>query len=160
MPLDSNQFRQIMGGFPTGVTIVTTAHGGTPHGMTANAITSVSLDPLLMLFCARKTTRTHAMIQQSGVFVINFLTADMTALSDRFAGRTGPEDQRFAGVACSTAGTGAPILAGALGWLDCRLVAAHDGGDHTIFVGEVVDGGTGTGAPLVFHRGQYTTVAA
>ena len=154
MPLDPDLFRRIMGGFPTGVTIVTTAFEGRPHGMTANAITSVSLDPLLMLFCAQKSTRTHA------IFAINFLGSEMTELSDRCAGRTVPEDERFAGVAWSAATTGAPILDAALGWLDCRVVNAIPGGDHTIFLGEVVDGGCGADRPpLVFHRGHYTTVA-
>ena len=157
--MDTAQFRRIMGNFPTGVTIVTTLHDGTPHGMTANAVTPVSLDPLLMLFCATKDSRTCAMIRKSGVYAINILSHEMGDLADRFAGRYGAEDERFASVSYYQGATGAPIIAGNLAWLDCKVVNEFDGGDHAIFVAEVIDGDAAEGEPLVFCRGKYTTVA-
>jgi len=155
--MDANEFRRIMGSFPTGVTIVTTIHEGTPHGMTANAVTAVSLEPLLMLFCAMKTSRTHDMIQRSGVYAINFLSADMRELSECFAS-DGSEDERFSGLSYFLGVTGAPIIAGNIGWLECKVVNEFDGGDHTIFLAEVVDGEAREGEPLVFYCSKYTTV--
>lgn len=155
--MDANEFRRIMGNLPTGVTIVTTMHEGVPHGMTANAVTPVSLEPLLMLFCAAKASRTHDMIQRSGLYAINFLGLEMRELSERFA-RDGSEDERFTGLLYSPGVTGAPIIAGNIGWLECKVVNEFDGGDHTIFVAEVIAGESGGGDPLVFHRGQYTTL--
>lgn len=147
-----------MGSFATGVTIVTTMCEGFPHGMTANAVTSVSLDPPLMLFCANKKARTHLMIQNSGIFAVNFLPSSMAELCDKFAGMIGAEEERFEGLNYSTARTGAPIIEGNMGWLDCRVIQRYDGGDHSIFLAEVVDGQPGDGKPMVFFRGKYMTV--
>ena len=156
MPVSPDQFRRIMGQFATGVTIVTTVHEGRLGGMTANAISSVSLDPMLLLFCADRKTRTHEMIDRSGVFAVNVLTEAMRSLSDLFANNKKGEEERF-GAARHAPGavTGAPILEGNMGWIECKVVHRYDGGDHTIFVGEVVNAGQAEGKPLIFYKGRY-----
>lgn len=156
--VDKETYRSVMRNFAIGVTIVTSAQDGVPHGMTATAIASVSLEPTLVLFCAEKTTRTHEMICQSKVFAINFLREGMNELSDRFAGRIGSEDERFDDLEYHSGQTGAPILKDSIGWLECRMIECYDGGDHSIFLGEVVDGAAGEGDPLVFFRGNYASV--
>ena len=150
-----DQYRRIMANFATGVTIVTTVHDGRIGGMTANAITSVSLEPLLLLFCADKRTRTHDMIHQGGVFAVNILTQEMSELAKVFSDNGRPEEERFKGVKYHTARTGAPIIDGNMGWIECQVAYRYAGGDHTIFVGEVVNAGERVGNPLVFWRGQY-----
>ena len=160
MPVDKDQFRKVMGQFATGVTVVTTAHEGRRAGMTANAVTSVSLVPPLVLFCADRRARTNEMIDRSGVFALSILTEAMRPISDLFADPRKSEDERFGGAKHAPgAATGAPILEGNLGWLECRVVHRYEGGDHTIFVGEVVGAGPGEGSPLLFHRGKYTRLA-
>ena len=115
--ISTDQYRRIMGHFATGVTIVTTAHDGRIAGMTANAITSVSLEPMLLLFCADKRTRTHDMIDRSGVFAVTILSEEMRELAQMFAENGRPEEERFRGVKYTTAKTGAPILQGTVGWI-------------------------------------------
>jgi len=158
VPVSVDNYRRIMGNFATGVAIVTTVHEGRIGGMTANAITSVSLDPMLLLFCADKRTRTHGIIDRSGVFVVNILTEKMRRLAKIFAENGRPKEQRFRGLKYSTAKTGAPILEGNVAWIECRVVYRYAGGDHTIFVGEVVNANQGEGNPLIFHRGRYTAL--
>ena len=150
-----DQYRCIMGNFATGVTVVTSAHDGRIGGMTANAITSVSLEPMLLLFCADKRTRTHDMIDRSGVFAVNILTQEMTELAKVFSDNGNPEEERFRGLKYHTARTGAPILDENMGWIECQVTYRYAGGDHTIFVGAVVNAGERLGNPLVFWRGQY-----
>ncbi len=155
MTISTDQYRSIMGNFATGVTIVTSAHDGRIAGMTANAITSVSLEPMLLLFCADKRTRTHDMIDRSGVFAVNILTQEMSELAKVFADNGRPEEERFGGVKYHTARTGAPILDENMGWIECQVAYRYAGGDHTIFVAEVVNAGERLGNPLVFWRGRY-----
>jgi flavin reductase (DIM6/NTAB) family NADH-FMN oxidoreductase RutF len=161
MPVDPAEFRRIMGQFATGVTVVTTRHGDSLHGMTVNAFCSLSLQPILVVVCIDKRARSHDLIVASGAFAVSILAHDQQTLSDRFAGRHGPEldDDRFRGVAFRSEATGAPILEHTLAWLDCRLRHSTDGGDHTIFVGEVAEAGASDGEPLCFFRGQYARVA-
>ena len=156
MAVTVEQYRRVMGHFATGVTIVTTAYNGRLGGMTANAITSVSLDPMLLLFCADKRTRTHDVIDRSGIFAVNILSEKMSELAKIFADNGRPQQERFCRVKYTTAKTGAPILERNVGWIECRVVHRYAGGDHTIFVGEVVNANQGKGNPLIFHRGRYT----
>ena len=158
MAVTVEQYRHVMGNFATGVTIVTTAYKGRLAGMTANAITSVSLDPMLLLFCADKRTRTHDVIDRSGIFAVNILSEKMSELAKIFAENGRPQEERFRGLKYSTAKTGAPILEGNVGWIECRVVYRYAGGDHTIFVGEVVNANQGEGNPLILHRGRYTAL--
>lgn len=159
--MDGDGLRTVMSRFATGVTVMTTAVDGEPHGMTANALTSVSLSPLLVLVCVSRDAAMHQQVQDAGSFALSILAADQQALSDHFAD---PERSAgsagFADVTTSVAVTGAPIVDDALGYLDCELHEVHEGGDHVIVVGRVV--GLGVGGrdrlPLLYHRSTYTTV--
>jgi flavin reductase len=150
-------FRGVMGRFATGVTVMTATADGVPHGMTANAVSSVSLDPRLVLVCVERSTVMAGRVQRAGAFALSVLSDEQAGLSDRFADGDRPDgDEQFAGVEVTVATTGSPILAGALAWLDCRVWATYDGGDHVIVVGEVVDlAEVSDDAPLLFYRGGY-----
>jgi 3-hydroxy-9,10-secoandrosta-1,3,5(10)-triene-9,17-dione monooxygenase reductase component len=151
------RYRQVVGHFATGVAVVT-AHGSDgPSGLTANALCSLSLHPLLLLVCLDNTARTLPTIRATRRFAVNVLDHDQHALSGAFASKR-PEAEKFAGVEHHLE-HGAPVLDGALAWLVCDLHEEHPGGDHTIAIGSVVDmhhrsGGT----PLVWYRGDYWTV--
>ena len=158
-PLTKDHFRRVMGQLATGVTVVTTRLGNEVHGLTANAVCSVSLEPLLVLVCVDHTADTHPLLEKSGVFAVNILSHEQEDLSRLFAGPTEAKAGRLEALGCRTAVTGAPIIEGCLGYLDCRVVAAYPGGDHTIFVGQVEEAEIGENAsPLLFFRGHYTTV--
>ena len=137
MALDVDAFKQVLGRWTTGVTIVTSRAGDTIHGMTVSAFTEVSLEPPLVLVCAEKSSNTHPVIAEGGVFAVNILARNQAALSDKFASKR-DEHLRFEGVDWTTAETGAPILADTVAALDCRVHAAHDSGDHVIYLGEVL----------------------
>ena len=152
--IEAAEFRRILGHLAAGVAVVTAPDpGGEPRGLTANAVTSVSLDPPLVLVCVDRTSETHDCIDRAGAFAISFLTEEGETLARRFASGSGGE--KFDGVAYRSELTGAPILEEALGWIDCRTWATYDGGDHTIFVGEVMAGDADAGSPLLYFRGGY-----
>ena len=155
MALDPNEVRRVMGHFATGVTVVTAtdAELGQPFGLTANAVASVSLEPPLVLACVDAGSDTLPRIRAACAFAISVLAADQEALARRFA--EGDAAEKFRDVAYRREATGAPVLEDALAWVDCRLWAEYPGGDHTIFVGEVVAGDARAGAPLIFFRGGY-----
>ncbi len=154
---DPTTFRDVLGRFPTGVTVVTTEVDGIPHGMTVNAFTSVSLDPPLVLVCVEHTTVMAGLLERAGRFGVSVLAAGQADVSTWFADSERPVGaDEFEGIAVETATNGVPLLADAVAWLDCRIHAAYDGGDHQIIVGEVVSLGAGRHQdPLVFHRGSY-----
>ena len=156
MSFDSQQQRQIMGAFATGVTVASTKVGDETWGMTANGITSLSLDPPLVLLAVQKDVVSHGKFQEGGCFALNILTVQQRELSDRFAFK-GPKD--FSGLEFTTAETGAPILADTLGWVDCRVKQVLDGGDHDIFIGEILAGDVGSGEPLLYFGGKYARLA-
>ncbi|CAM3257606.1 flavin reductase [Nocardioides dubius] len=161
--VDPTTFRDVMAQWPSGVTVVTTlAQDGGWHGMTASSFSSVSLDPPLVSICLTKTLYSHELIERSGVFAINVLAKDQIDVGRRFAGMDKGVVDRFDGESWSTSATGAPLLDSALGWFDCRVVHAYPGGDHTIFVGEVLEGHAARrSAPLLFHSrgwGQFADV--
>jgi flavin reductase len=154
-------FRDIAGRFTTGVTVIATCSGEILHGMTANAFASVSLDPLLVLVCVDRTAGMHELLPESRTFAVSILAAEQAAASVWFASRRRPHGtDQFDGVEWTPAPiTGCPVLTGCVAWMDCRLVAAHPAGDHTVFVAEVVDLGEGTGVePLVWFGGGYRTL--
>ena len=157
---EASWFREVLGRYASGVTVVTTMAGTTsgesPIGMTCQSFTSVSLDPPLVAFLPTRQSRAYAAIRRSGTFCVNLLAAGQADVSDRMAG---PSDDKFAGLAWHPApGTGAPILDGVVGYVDCTVEAIHEAGDHVIVVGRVVDLATGEDTkPLVYHRGDYTT---
>ncbi len=152
--IDDSEFRRVLGHFPTGVTVVTSLNeNGGPCGLTANAFTSVSLNPPLVLVCVEEEADSYHCIDRSGVFAVNILEEDGEALSRRFS-TWGVED-KFRGVAYRSEHTGAPILETALAWVDCRVTQTVTAGDHTIFIGEVLGGEAHEGNPLVYYRGGY-----
>jgi flavin reductase (DIM6/NTAB) family NADH-FMN oxidoreductase RutF len=153
--IDSSEFRRVLGHYPSGVAILTSLReGGRPCGLTINSFCSVSLAPMLVLACIEHEAESHECIRQAGVFAVNVLGEERgETLARRFA-TWGVED-KFQGVAYREEMTGAPILSDALAWVDCEIRAAYPGGDHTIFVGEVVAGDAREGTPLVYYRGGY-----
>jgi flavin reductase (DIM6/NTAB) family NADH-FMN oxidoreductase RutF len=158
MSIEPTEFRRVLSRFATGVTVVAAQEpGGPARGLTASAIASVSLDPPLVLACVDRTADTHVCIERAGAFAISVLGAGDEVLAGRFAG--GQADSKFEGVGYREAETGAPILTDALAWVDCRVWAAYDGGDHTIFVGEVLAGDAGPGTPLVHFDGAFARLA-
>jgi flavin reductase len=157
------RFRDAMAQFPTGVTLVTArAADGADHAITANSVTSVSLDPLLMLVCVEHASRLHAVVLESGRWAVSVLGLDGEPVSRKLASRGHDTAGALAGVPHSRGPhTGALLLDGALATFECRTVAAHPGGDHTVLVGEVLAVATPRpeAAPLVWHRGRYTALA-
>ncbi|MBW3626844.1 MAG: flavin reductase family protein [Actinobacteria bacterium] len=145
--------RQVLGRFPTGVVVVTASDGAVPFGLSVNSFTSVSLDPPLIAFCADRRSGSWAAIRRSGAFCVNVLAEDQEAVSRVFATRGA---EKFGGVGWSPAPSGSPLLDGVLAWIDCRIEAVHDGGDHEICVGRVDQLGVERDeGPLVFYRGGY-----
>jgi flavin reductase len=159
--VDAAAFRAVLGRFATGVGVMTTVRDGVPHAMTVNAFTSVSLEPPLVLVCVERATVMAVEVTKAEAFAITFLGADAAALSARFSDPTRPTGhEQFDAVATRPEVSGAPVLEGGLGWLDCRLWATYDGGDHLIVVGEVVALDVGPeDEPLLYYRSGYGRLA-
>lgn len=151
---DSKMFRQVMGTFATGVTVVTTVGDSGPHGMTANAFMSVSLEPPLILVSVDHKARTNSLIKQAKRFGVNFLRVDQQHLSNHFAGKPNLEDEK----GLFTWYEDIPLLSDCLATIACRLWESFEAGDHTLFVGEVLDLKAYEGEPLLFYKGQYREV--
>ncbi len=158
---DARRFRDVLGMFATGVTVVTSMSGHEPVGMTCQSFSSVSLDPPLVMFCPARTSRAWPLMREAGFFCVNFLSADQQHISNGMASKGA---EKFHGVGWKPASTGAPLIDGVLGYVDCTIDRVHEAGDHYIVVGRVKeldigDGRTDAGAsavPLLFHRGAYT----
>ena len=155
--MDAQTFKETLSHWASGVTVVTTLTGGdTPVGMTASAFSSVSLDPPLVLVCVAKSAFTHTALTETGAFAVHILRADQVDWGMRFAGMIPGLEDRFAGLTLTTAQTGCPILSDAASWADCKVKHAYDGGDHTIYVGEVVDAYAGVaGEPLLYYNRNW-----
>lgn len=160
MSLGATEFRQAMGRFATGVTIVTLDVEGEVHGMTANAFASVSLDPPLLLVCVDHAARTHAHLHARKRFGVNVLCESQRAISEYYARSTyiRAHAEEETGARFDRTAHGTPILHGALAYLECRLQSTHEAGDHTIFIAEVEDVVVGEGDPLLFFRGRYLKI--
>lgn len=161
---DASRLRAVMSHFPTGVAVVTTGRGEGAEGMTANAVISVSLDPLLFLVSVHKEARLNRRIKEEGHYAVNLLAADQEGLSRLFAS---PERSSGPAAVNSLGGgpgekTGAPLAAGALASIECELAAVYPGGDHDLFLGRVVavHEGDARKGPLVFHEGAYPALDA
>jgi 3-hydroxy-9,10-secoandrosta-1,3,5(10)-triene-9,17-dione monooxygenase reductase component len=153
----SATFRQALGAFATGVTIVTTRDpDGTDVGLTANSFNSVSLDPPMVLWSLARRARSLSLFERAGHFAIHVLASDQRDISDRFSR---PAADRFAGLAIERGIAGLPLLKGCAARFQCRTAYRYDGGDHVIFVGEVVEFDHSERAPLVFHGGAYAVAA-
>lgn len=150
--VDPLVFRRAMGNFATGVAVVTALWNGEYHGMTMNSLTSVSLDPCMLLVCAKRGSATGAAAAGSGEFVVNLLAAEQKELSARFVGAF---EDRFSEVDIETTATGTPMLAGALAHIGCEVVDIHPAGDHDIIVGKVAFCRNHEGQPLVFYKGEF-----
>ena len=148
-----DRFRDVMGRFVTGVTVVTASSPEGPVGMTANAVCSLSLDPLLLLVCFDNEARTLPVVREVGRFGVNVLRAGQDDLARLFASKL-PESEKFAGVP-HTVHDGIPVIEGALAWVGCRLERVIPGGDHTIGIGAVEAAEAGHGEPLIWFRGSY-----
>jgi 3-hydroxy-9,10-secoandrosta-1,3,5(10)-triene-9,17-dione monooxygenase reductase component len=155
---DDRRFREVLGHFATGVTIVTAIDGDEPVGLAANSFTSLSLDPPLVLFCIAQTSSTWPRIERAGTFAINILGEGHEELSQLFA-RKGAD--RFSATPWRVGVSGAPVLEDAIAYLDCEYEAQYPGGDHLIVVGRVLDLDMREGArPLLFFRGGYERMHA
>lgn len=154
----ARKFRDVLGRFASGVTVVTSMSGGDPVGMTCQSFSSVSLDPPLVLFIPAKTSRAWPLIQRSGRFCVNFLGADQAELSNTMASRG---VDKFAGLDWTPSeATGSPLLPGTLAHVDCTIHAVHEAGDHYVVIGRVLDLATSdVPDPLLFFQGSYRTTS-
>lgn len=157
--IDSRMFRDTIGRFATGVTVLTWDDGTHVRGMTANAVSSVSLDPMLLLACVDRRGSAHEQLMTASSFAVNILAEDQAAVSQTFA-RHGIED--MGDVAHTPGRTGAPIIEGVLAWVECEIAERFPGGDHTIFIGRVVDLQVARpeAPPLLFYAGRYRSLGA
>ena len=156
--IDEAAFKLALSHFTSGVTVVTTEHDGTRYGMTVASFASLSLRPPLVIVCVEKSVKTHDAIAAAQKFGVSILGSGQVDVSNRFASRS---DDKFAGIAV-TAGseTGVPLIDGSITTIECRLHQQLPGGDHSIFVGEVVAISTAEGAPLVYFRSGYRELFA
>lgn len=152
--MEASEFRRVLGHWASGVAVIATRMAdGAVCGLTANAVASVSLNPPLILVCVEKNADTHDCMRAAGYFSVNVLDSASERIARRFS--EWEVGAKFAGLDFRFEATGAPVLVNALAWLDCRVWAEHDGGDHTIFIGEVLAGDAREGTPLIFYRGGY-----
>jgi flavin reductase (DIM6/NTAB) family NADH-FMN oxidoreductase RutF len=154
LAIDGARFRQVLGHFATGVTVITADTADGPAGLAVGSFTSLSLEPPLVAFCPDKRSSSWPKIKEAGSFCVNILAEDQEALCRAFASKG---RDKFRGVGWEPASTGSPRLTGVLAWIDCTIEAVHDGGDHEICVGRVkeLDVGEDHEGPLVFYRGGY-----
>jgi flavin reductase (DIM6/NTAB) family NADH-FMN oxidoreductase RutF len=152
------QFRAALGAYATGVTVVTAIGPNGPSGATANAVTSLSLDPPMMLACLDRGSRTLISVREQGRFGVNALAAGQEQLARRFAGKN-PEAEKWETIDWSES-EDLPRLAGSLMWVACELRDLIDGGDHLILTGNVLAAESQQGHPLLFHRGAYRDLLA
>jgi flavin reductase (DIM6/NTAB) family NADH-FMN oxidoreductase RutF len=153
---DRELFREVFGRFATGVAVVTSATPAASGGMTANALCSLSLDPLLALVCFENNARTLPIVREAGRFGVNVLASRQEDIAEVFASKL-PESEKLEGVAHRMQ-DGVPIIEGSLSWAACTLRELIAGGDHTIAIGEVVSLGIGDGDPLLWYGGRYHDV--
>jgi flavin reductase (DIM6/NTAB) family NADH-FMN oxidoreductase RutF len=160
MSLTAAEFRKAMGAFATGVTIITLDLEGEVHGMTANALASVSLDPPLLLVCVDHNAQTHAHLHAKKRFGVNILAEHQCLISQYYARPIHVHEhaEKEAGARFDRTAHGTPILHGALAYLECRLQSTQEAGDHTIFIAEVEDVVVRQGEPLLFFRGKYRKI--
>jgi len=156
--ISPERFRVALGSYPTGVTVVTAIGPSGPSGATANAVTSLSLDPPMMLACLDRGSRTLTAVRAQGRFGVNALAAGQAKLARQFSGK-GPEAAKWEGVDWSEREK-LPRIAGTLMWIACELRDLIDGGDHLILTGNVIEAESVDGQPLLFHRGEYRDLLA
>jgi flavin reductase (DIM6/NTAB) family NADH-FMN oxidoreductase RutF len=156
MTVSSDELRQMMRQWASGVTLVTAQDGRGPHGMTVSAFASLSLDPPLIMVSLEQGARTHQMVRAVGRFAVVMLRADQQDLAERFSGGVADVDPRFDGVAYRLSPAGAPIPEARLAFLDCLVVDSHAAGTHTVFIGQVTGGEAAeAGSPLLYYNRSY-----
>ncbi|HWI42849.1 MAG TPA: flavin reductase family protein [Nocardioides sp.] len=158
----ARRFRDVLGCFASGITVITTTSGDEPVGMTCQSFSSVSLDPPLVLFVPARSSRAWPLIQRSGKFCVNVLAADQEHVSGQMATKG---IDKFAGIAWRpAAATGSPVIEGSLAHLDCTIHAVYEGGDHYVVIGRVqelaIADGDGESEPLLYYKGRYRTTDA
>jgi flavin reductase (DIM6/NTAB) family NADH-FMN oxidoreductase RutF len=155
--IDQRLYRDVIGRFATGVTVLTFQNADVTRGMTANAVSSLSLDPTLLLVCVDKRGMVHAQLEHAQAFALNILAEDQIEVSQTFA-RRGLQD--MADVPYRTGVTGAPIIDGVLAWFECEVYERLSGGDHTIYIGRVVELSLDRpeARPLLFYGGAYRAI--
>jgi flavin reductase len=153
----AKEFRSALGAFATGVTVITSQSGDRSYGMTANAFTSLSLDPPLVLICVKGDTEGSQIITQNAVFAVNVLSADQEPISRYFSSKERPRGREaFREISHRSGASGSPILDGVAAYIDCRVTTQYPAGDHVIFIGEVQALGVDPSLrPLLFHHGKY-----
>lgn len=157
-PIDSRVFRQVLGQFATGITIITTSNDDVPSGFACQSFAALSLDPPLVLFCPTKVSRSWQAIETSGRFCVNVLAEEQRETCARFGSR---EPDKFAGIEWTPSPLGSPVIAGSLAFIDCTVDSVHDGGDHFVVFGRVralSELARATPRPLLFYRGEYTGI--
>lgn len=156
-PFDGAKYRQVLGHFPTGVTVITAMTDEGPAGMAIGSFSSLSLDPALVLFSATKTSASWSKLRGAGKFCVNILADDQEDISRVFGSKA---DDKFSEIGWRRSGNGAPLINGVLAYIDCDLHSVLDGGDHDIIIGAVTDLDVKhEGGALVFFRGGYGRVA-
>ncbi len=151
--IDQDSFRAVLGRFASGVTVVTALdEAGNDQGMTVSAFCSLSLDPPLILFCVDHTASMHESLKSVPGFIVNILSESQEPLARRFSGL---DPNRFDGIGFARGVSGVVILDDVLGYLECKRVAVHPGGDHSVYVGEVEVAQSKEGRPLLYYRGGY-----
>jgi flavin reductase (DIM6/NTAB) family NADH-FMN oxidoreductase RutF len=154
------QFRNVMAKHAAGVTVVTTAGPTGYHGVTVTAFCPLSLDPPLVLVCIDRQQQSHRLLETAAGWVVNLLSRDQEFLAEQFAGRAPLADSRFSRLPHHLGPLGIPRLDGCLAWIDCRPWARYEGGDHSIFVGQVVALDLGpANDPLMYFERQYCELA-
>jgi len=157
MPVNKDEFRSALSRFASGVTVVTMqTEAQRLGGITVSAFSSVSLEPPLILVCIEKRASLHDMFKEGVQFAVNILGEDQELVSRRFASK---DEDRFKGTGYTIGASGAPLLTDALATIECRVVYAYPGGDHTIIVGEVDHAMVAEGKPLTYYRGGYAQLA-
>ncbi len=157
MPVDDAQFKLAMSHFASGVTVVTTEYDGSFYGLTVASFASLSLRPPLVLICIEKSVKSHDAIVSAKKFGVSILEEKQAEISGRFASKI---DDKFAGVEVKRGRLGVPLIAGSLCMIECQVRDQLPGGDHSIFVGEVVDVQLGAGTPLLYYRSSYRQISA
>lgn len=155
MAVDPTEFRQALSRFASGVTVVTVAGEGELHGMTASSFASVSLDPPRVLVCLDKSSHTRSVLDSSSTFAVNVLSAEQEPISRAFAS-AGPKP--FGSLPHKKGDNGAPLLDGALAWIECTTTEIVDGGDHDVVIGDVTACSSAAGTPLIYFARGYRSL--
>jgi len=157
--MNDDLFKKICGSYPTGVTVITSLKGNTNYGFTANSFSSVSIDPLLVLFCLNKEANSNKALNTNNFFIINILSSDQSKICNQFANNKLSPEKRFDGVETKVSKNNIKIISNSIAWIECKVKNIFDGGDHNIYLGEVLSGSFFENKqPLVYHNGMIKKI--